>query len=118
MVCIFLSHLFKITPASLSGIAAACPKISLYTYVFQCLYLSPTPLDLWQESGRKKKAKKDPNAPKKPLSAYMLWLQENRPLIKRENPGASLGEIGKRAGEMWKALDDKTVRFFSISLPL
>jgi structure-specific recognition protein 1 len=61
-----------------------------------------------EDTGRKKKAKKDPNAPKKPLSAYMLWLQENRPMIKQEIPGASLGDIGKRAGEMWKALDDKS----------
>ena len=65
-----------------------------------------------QDTGRKKKVKKDPNAPKKPLSAYMLWLQENRPMIKEEIPGASLGEIGKRAGEMWKALDDKSVSFY------
>ena len=33
-------------------------------------------------------------------------------MIKRENPGASLGEIGKRAGELWKALDDKSVSLF------
>ena len=64
-----------------------------------------------QDSGRKKKAKKDPNAPKKPLSTYMLWLQETRPIIKEKYPGATLGEVGKRAGEMWKALDDKTVSF-------
>ena len=56
--------------------------------------------------------KKDPNAPKKPLSAYMIWLQENRPMIKTEIPGATLGEIGKRAGEMWKALGSKSVSLF------
>ena len=66
-----------------------------------------------QDTGRKKKANKDPNAPKKPLSAYMLWLQENRPMIKQKYPGSTLGEVGKRAGEMWKALSDKTVRFAS-----
>ena len=64
---------------------------------------------LIQETGRKKKAQKDPNAPKKPLSAYMLWLQENRPMIKKKYPGSSLGELGKRAGEMWNAMTDKTV---------
>ena len=68
-----------------------------------------TPPLIPQDTGRKKKAKKDPNAPKKPLSAYMIWLQENRPMIKQKHPGASLGEIGKKAGELWKALDDKTV---------
>lgn len=68
-------------------------------------------LSLIQDTGKKKRAKKDPNAPKKPLSAYMLWLQENRPMIKKKYPGATIGEVGKRAGEMWKALDDKTVSF-------
>ena len=33
-------------------------------------------------------------------------------MIKQEIPGASLGDIGKRAGEMWKALDDKSVSLF------
>ena len=30
-------------------------------------------------------------------------------MIKKKYPGATLGEIGKKAGEMWKALDDKSV---------
>ena len=37
-------------------------------------------------------------------------------MIKQKNPGASLGEIGKRAGELWKALDDKSVRLQAIRL--
>jgi hypothetical protein len=36
-------------------------------------YVSPT---------KKKKYKKDPNAPKKPTSAYMIWLNKNRSNIK------------------------------------
>ena len=64
-----------------------------------------------QEGGGKqsKKQKKDHNAPKKPLSAYMLWLQETRPKIKKKYPGLSLGETSKKGGELWKALDDKSV---------
>ena len=30
-------------------------------------------------------------------------------MIKKKYPGATLGEVGKRAGEMWKALGDKSV---------
>ena len=61
--------------------------------------------------GRKKKqrAKKDPNAPKKPLSAYMLWLQDNRAAIKEEYPGISMTDVSKKAGEKWKKLGDKSV---------
>ena len=60
----------------------------------------------------KKRAKKDPNAPKKALSAYMLWLNDTRDEIKKDNPGISITELSKKAGVLWKALDDKTVRTF------
>jgi hypothetical protein len=33
------------------------------------------------------KAPKDPNAPKRPLTAYFMWLKENREKIKQANPG-------------------------------
>lgn len=39
----------------------------------------------------------------------MIWLNENREAIKRENPGISITEISKKAGEKWKLITDKTV---------
>uniref|UniRef100_A0A8C2XNW8 FACT complex subunit SSRP1 n=1 Tax=Cyclopterus lumpus TaxID=8103 RepID=A0A8C2XNW8_CYCLU len=47
--------------------------------------------------------------PKRPMSAYMLWLNASRERIKSENPGISITEISKKAGEMWRQLgkDDK-----------
>ena len=38
------------------------------------------------------KAKKDPNAPKRGLSAYMFFSQDAREKVKTENPSASFGE--------------------------
>lgn len=35
----------------------------------------------------------------------MLWLNANRERIKSENPGISVTEISKKAGEMWKQID-------------
>lgn len=52
------------------------------------------------------KAKADPNAPKKALSAYMLFAAENRATIKETNPTATFSELGKLIGEAWKALSD------------
>ncbi|KAJ3137650.1 Non-histone chromosomal protein 6, partial [Irineochytrium annulatum] len=52
------------------------------------------------------KKKKDPHAPKRPLSAYMLWCKDNRDRIKEENPSAGFGDIGKILGREWKALDE------------
>lgn len=55
----------------------------------------------------KSKAKKDPNAPKKPLSAYMLFAKETREKIKKENSDATFGEIGRKLGEAWRSVDKK-----------
>ncbi|XP_025260963.1 high mobility group protein B1-like isoform X1 [Theropithecus gelada] len=52
---------------------------------------------------------KDPNAPKRPPSAFFLFCSEYRPKIKGEHPGLSIGDVGKKPGEMWNdtAADDK-----------
>lgn len=44
---------------------------------------------------------------KKPLSGFMLFSKEHRPKIKEDNPDISFGQIGKKLGEMWRALSDK-----------
>ncbi|XP_031557344.1 FACT complex subunit SSRP1-like isoform X2 [Actinia tenebrosa] len=59
-------------------------------------------------SSKKGKKKKDPNAPKRAMSAYMLWLNDTRQQIKDENPGISVTEVSKVAGEKWKVLTDKS----------
>ncbi|KAK7922088.1 hypothetical protein WMY93_008990 [Mugilogobius chulae] len=47
---------------------------------------------------RKEKKKKDSGGPKRPMSAYMLWLNSSRERIKSENPGISITEISRRLG--------------------
>ena len=54
----------------------------------------------------KKGAEKDPNKPKRPLSAYMFFSQDWRERIKAENPEAGFGEVGKLLGAKWKELDE------------
>uniref|UniRef100_A0A3B5L4X8 FACT complex subunit SSRP1 n=1 Tax=Xiphophorus couchianus TaxID=32473 RepID=A0A3B5L4X8_9TELE len=51
------------------------------------------------------KKQKDKAGPKRPMSAYMLWLNSSRERIKSENPGISITEISKKAGEMWRQLN-------------
>ncbi|XP_071946371.1 FACT complex subunit SSRP1-like isoform X2 [Antedon mediterranea] len=51
---------------------------------------------------------KDKNKPKRPQSAYMLWLGEHREQIKSEYPGISITDVSKKAGVMWGKLDDKS----------
>jgi hypothetical protein len=47
------------------------------------------------------KKKKDPNAPKQPLSAYFLFSQEERLKVKNENPNFSICEVAKELGRRW-----------------
>jgi len=53
------------------------------------------------------KKKKDPNAPKRGLSAYMFFANEQRENVRDENPGITFGQVGKVLGERWKALNEK-----------
>lgn len=57
---------------------------------------------------KKTKEKKDVNKPKRGVSAFMLWLNEMRETIKRDNPGITVTEIAKKGGEMWKEQKDKS----------
>ncbi|XP_032570290.1 FACT complex subunit Ssrp1 [Drosophila sechellia] len=54
------------------------------------------------------KKKKDSGKPKRATTAFMLWLNDTRESIKRENPGIKVTEIAKKGGEMWKELKDKS----------
>ncbi|KAI1617191.1 non-histone chromosomal protein 6 [Exophiala viscosa] len=53
------------------------------------------------------KKKKDPNAPKRGLSAYMFFANDQRDTVREENPGISFGQVGKVLGDKWKALSEK-----------
>ena len=44
------------------------------------------------------KKKKDPNAPKQPLSAYFIFSSEERLKVKNEHPSYSICEVAKELG--------------------
>ena len=67
-------------------------------------YTPPAGSDDKKKAGAKKKAKKDPDAPKKAMSAFMYFSNKMRPKIKAENPDISFGDLGKRIGELYRAL--------------
>lgn len=54
--------------------------------------------------GKKKKQKKDPNAPKRNMSAYFLYSIDARPRVKETNPDASFGDIARMISAEFKAL--------------
>lgn len=54
----------------------------------------------------KKKKAKDPNAPKKSMTSYMLWQAATRDAIKAENPGVPQQELMKIMSQKWKDLSE------------
>merc|ERR1712126_746629 len=52
------------------------------------------------------KRKRDPNAPKRPLTAFMYFAREERPKVMKDNPNFSVPEIGKELGARWRKLGD------------
>ncbi|XVE82395.1 hypothetical protein DITRI_Ditri16bG0001100 [Diplodiscus trichospermus] len=54
---------------------------------------------------RAKKAAKDPNKPKRPASAFFIFMEEFRKQYKEEHPdNKSVSAVGKAGGEKWKTM--------------
>lgn len=60
------------------------------------------------KTSKKEKKVKDSNKPKKPMTAYFLFLADNREQIKKENPDVKVTEITKIASKQWKEADEET----------
>ncbi|XP_062097340.1 HMG1/2-like protein [Humulus lupulus] len=59
--------------------------------------------------GRKptKKAAKDPNKPKRPASAFFVFMEDFRKQFNKENPNnKAVSAVGKAAGEKWKSMTE------------
>lgn len=61
--------------------------------------------DLEMSHYKPQKKKKDPNAPKQPLSAYFIYSTEERLKVKEENPSFSICDIAKELGKRWAEMD-------------
>lgn len=90
IVCSSGRYRFTFFSSSATNIASAPPP------------LVQTTMPPKKERSRKKK---DPNAPKRALSAYMFFANAQRDIVRAENPGIAFGQIGKLLGEKWKSMD-------------
>ncbi|GMY28084.1 HMG1/2-like protein [Fagus crenata] len=58
-------------------------------------------------AARKGKAAKDPNKPKRPPSAFFVFMEDFRKQFNKEHPdNKSVSAVGKAAGAKWKSLTD------------
>lgn len=59
-----------------------------------------------KSSSSSKKGGKDPNMPKRPMSSYFIWMNENRERIKEEYGCDGIAEVSKKAGEIWQGMNE------------
>jgi hypothetical protein len=57
-------------------------------------------------------AKKLQLGPKKPLTSYMFYMQQERPSVISDHPEYKFSDIGKEVGRRWKALDSDEKQTF------
>lgn len=57
--------------------------------------------------GEKRKRKKDPNAPKRSLSAFFFFNKEEREKVKKDFPNYTVGDIAKELGKRWEKCQNK-----------
>lgn len=59
------------------------------------------------EKKKREKREKDPNAPKRPLSAYFLFAAAKRPDLKAKHPELKPTEFAAEIGILWEAAKSK-----------
>ncbi|KAI4390021.1 hypothetical protein MLD38_002177 [Melastoma candidum] len=60
-----------------------------------------------RQSTKKDKQAKDPNKPKRPPSAFFVFMEEFRVQYKEKHPqNKSVSVVGKAGGEKWKSFSD------------
>ncbi|XWS56711.1 hypothetical protein CRYUN_Cryun09bG0109100 [Craigia yunnanensis] len=64
-------------------------------------------------------AKKDPNKPKRPPTAFFVFLEEFRIIYKQEHPKVkAVSAVGKAGGEKWKSMSTAVMHKTSTVAPL
>eukprot|EP00092_Neocalanus_flemingeri_P003879 GFUD01004176.1.p1 GENE.GFUD01004176.1~~GFUD01004176.1.p1 ORF type:complete len:189 (+),score=70.05 GFUD01004176.1:95-661(+) len=59
------------------------------------------------KKSRKRKAVKDPNAPKRNCTAFIFFSTDKRTKVKEANPDFGIGDIAKELGKQWADIDPK-----------
>ncbi|XP_077006504.1 high mobility group protein B4 [Tamandua tetradactyla] len=52
---------------------------------------------------RKKRSKRDPQAPRRPPSSFILFCHDHYAQLKKDNPNWSVVQVAKASGKMWSA---------------
>lgn len=66
------------------------------------------PMQEKSAKGGRRRAKKDPDAPKRNLSAFFLFSRDERGAIKQEHKDWSVGKIAQQLAAIWKTITPAT----------
>ena len=69
-------------------------------------YVAPLSLGRRGRRPRGMKKMKDPNKPKRALSAFLFYSNDERPNVRAANPDFSVGEVAKELGRQWGELNE------------
>ena len=58
--------------------------------------------------GKGRRKQKDPNAPKRALSAFFWFCNDERPALRAARPDSTVGDIAKALGKKWAEVDEIT----------
>merc|ERR1719334_374009 len=61
----------------------------------------------WKSKAAKKPFPKDSNAPKRPMSSYMFFVNEQRPYVVSEHPDMKATDVLRELGKRWSKLSSK-----------
>merc|ERR1719295_1821382 len=61
----------------------------------------------WKAKTAAKPFPKDPNAPKRPMSSYMFFANEQRPYVVSEHPDMKVTAVLRELGKRWSKLSSK-----------
>ena len=107
-------------------------RSSYLTIAFHCFLSKPEERQVWEDIATKDKARyeaerqaykgpwkvpankrtpKDPNAPRRPASAFLSYSNRRRAALKRQHPDATNADLSKMLSKSWKELppDEKSV---------
>jgi len=59
------------------------------------------------KGGKKRKHQKDPNAPKRSISAFFFFCEEERPKVRVIHPEWRVGDVAKELSKRWEACTNK-----------
>jgi hypothetical protein len=99
---------FRLSPSLTNFLLFLCPVQNKQTNSFltNTNTMAKTPAKSPKTKAKKAKKVKDPNAPKRNLSAYFFFMNDQRPKVVKANPDLKVTEVGKKLGELWRAMSD------------